>query len=153
MKDVLILPTLRRPLAIHAGHLGTIGGTLYRYRAVKINGVKHDKHRVIANAIAAGFNIVVHHVDGDKLNNDPNNLELMQRTQHCKLHGFGTIIRPPSMQLFCPNENGMAFCRKCGKEKLWGNFLKDKNSAFGRRSMCKECGRLYKKLWNVRSGS
>ena len=30
---------------------------------------------------------VVHHIDGDRSNNDPENLIIMKQTQHSKLHG------------------------------------------------------------------
>lgn len=30
---------------------------------------------------------VAHHIDGDQSNNDPENLVIMKRTQHSKLHG------------------------------------------------------------------
>ena len=33
---------------------------------------------------------VVHHIDGNKLNNDPANLEVLpSQSEHCKVHGFG----------------------------------------------------------------
>lgn len=47
-------------------------------------------HRLImADKIGCGIpsNYVVHHVDGDKLNNDPANLELLTREEHMSLHG------------------------------------------------------------------
>jgi hypothetical protein len=38
---------------------------------------------------------VVHHVDGDKLNNDPNNLQVMSQRQHMREHGIGVPgVRP-----------------------------------------------------------
>ena len=33
-----------------------------------------------------GIDEVVHHIDGDKLNNDPSNLQLLSRAEHTSLH-------------------------------------------------------------------
>lgn len=40
----------------------------------------------LRQAIDQGFDI--HHVDGDHYNNDPNNLVLIERRDHCLIHGF-----------------------------------------------------------------
>ena len=66
---------------------GTGEGKAYR----KLLG-KHA-HRRIAEAklgrpLQKGE--VVHHIDGNKLNNDPANLEVLSsQSEHCKVHGFG----------------------------------------------------------------
>jgi len=36
------------------------------------------------------YNEVVHHVDSDRLNNSIDNLQLMTRSEHCRLHASGT---------------------------------------------------------------
>lgn len=63
-----------------------------KYRAVKIDGVKHDLHRVVAEQ-KIGRKLtryeVVHHIDGDKLNNDPDNLEVMTLSEHSRRHQTG----------------------------------------------------------------
>ena len=49
-------------------------------------------HRLImADAIGCGIlsNYVVHHIDGDKLNNDLSNLELLTNEEHTSLHHKG----------------------------------------------------------------
>ncbi len=36
---------------------------------------------------------IVHHIDGDKLNNDPENIQVLpSQSVHCKVHGFGTAV-------------------------------------------------------------
>lgn len=56
-------------------------------------GYKHEKsgpiHRVIAAAMLGRpirSNEVVHHKDGDQLNNDPSNLDVMSWNEHSSLH-------------------------------------------------------------------
>jgi len=66
---------------------GTGEGKAYR----KLLG-RHE-HRRLAEAklgrpLRAGE--VVHHLDGNKLNNDPANLAILpSQSEHCKAHGFG----------------------------------------------------------------
>jgi hypothetical protein len=66
------------------------------YKAIKINGKKHDLHRVVGENKAGkklGFNEVVHHVDEDKLNNDPDNLKILSRSEHSSLHMKGRKLK------------------------------------------------------------
>lgn len=63
-----------------------------KYRAIKVNGKKHDEHRYIIEQIIGrklGFNEVVHHKDKRKFNNDASNLEVMNRAEHTRLHQIG----------------------------------------------------------------
>ena len=60
-----------------------------RYRGVKIKGKKIDEHRYIMEQILGRKltkDEVVHHIDGNKLNNDPSNLQVMSRAEHTRLH-------------------------------------------------------------------
>ncbi len=67
---------------------------------------------------------VIHHRDGDRLNNALDNLELVSRAQHCKHHNprLGTGL-PPVEQ-----------CRACGG--LRGEREKKSEP---RRSICNKC--------------
>ena len=59
------------------------------YRAIKIDGNKRDYHRWIMEQ-ELGRELrqdeVVHHIDGDKRNNDVSNLQVMTRSEHARLH-------------------------------------------------------------------
>jgi len=59
------------------------------YRGQKVNGKKVDVHRHLMETIIGRPlqpNEVVHHKDGNKLNNAPENLMIMTRSEHTKLH-------------------------------------------------------------------
>ncbi len=55
----------------------------------------------------------VHHLDGDKLNNNPNNLEILSNSEHAKLHNNTTkisIICKTCKNLFIPINNIVKYC-------------------------------------------
>lgn len=65
------------------------------YRGIKIAGRKIDEHRYIASCIlgrALRSDEVVHHKDGNKLNNSPENLEVMTVTEHKRLHAINSAF-------------------------------------------------------------
>lgn len=49
----------------------------------------HRTERWLRDRLRDGFD--VHHIDGDKENNDPRNLILIEHTDHMALHNGGTI--------------------------------------------------------------
>ena len=59
---------------------------------LRFNDSKKHVHRWVAEKYVVGRKLrsgeVVHHIDGDKLNNDPDNLEVMSKSEHDNLHGF-----------------------------------------------------------------
>lgn len=64
------------------GHIDDQG-----YRRYKIKGKPHKEHRLVweqhNGQIPNGFDI--HHIDGNKLNNDIKNLEMIQHGRHSEL--------------------------------------------------------------------
>lgn len=60
------------------------------YKAIKVNHSKENYHRYVAERVIGrklNHREVVHHVDGNKLNNEPDNLEVMSLELHARLHG------------------------------------------------------------------
>ena len=46
------------------------GGGMYKYKRVRLNKNNlSDEHRIIMNVVNAGRNIIVHHKNGDKIDN------------------------------------------------------------------------------------
>ena len=63
-----------------------------RYKSIKINGIKHDEHRYLMEQHLGRKltqNEVVHHKDGNPLNNDLSNLEIMPLSEHARMHQLG----------------------------------------------------------------
>lgn len=64
------------------------------YKAIKVNGIKRDYHRYIAEQKAGRrlrTNESVHHKDSDKFNNVPGNLEILPRSEHARMHSIETL--------------------------------------------------------------
>ena len=72
-----------------------------KYKAIKVNGVKYDEHRYIMEQyLGRKLNRyeVVHHKDGNKRNNDIENLVLMSLSEHSKEHGFKREVSEETRQ-------------------------------------------------------
>ena len=69
---------------------------MYKYKAIKVNGRKIDEHRYVMECHLGrklSRNEVVHHKDGNKRNNNIDNLELVSRRDHSKMHMTGSVIK------------------------------------------------------------
>lgn len=75
---------------------------LKTYKAINRNGVVRLEHRIIAEQMLGRKltrNEVVHHIDGNKWNNDPGNLMVMTRREHALVHKDDIIRSKPVIQL------------------------------------------------------
>jgi hypothetical protein len=78
-------------------HSARFSGEPQRYRGNRKTYTKwHGRHmhrvaaeRKLGRPLVKGE--VVHHIDGDKFNNEASNLLVTTQSEHCKLHGFGGI--------------------------------------------------------------
>lgn len=58
-------------------------------------GVYEYEHRLVAEEILGrplASHEVVHHIDGDRANNEPSNLEVLARADHMRLHHHGLSV-------------------------------------------------------------
>lgn len=72
----------------------------YKYKAIKVNGKKHDLHRYLMEqhlGCKLSRNEVVHHINGDKYDNRIENLEVQSRSQHSRNHMIGTHLKEESL--------------------------------------------------------
>lgn len=63
------------------------------YKAIKVNQCKQNYHRYIVEVLLGrklAKNEVVHHKDGNKSNNESQNLQILNVKEHSQLHGRKT---------------------------------------------------------------
>ena len=113
-----------------------------KYKAISRNGEVRSERRILMESIIGrrlAFDEVVHHIDGDKSNNDPNNLMIVSRREHALIHreqidrskpvlqikGGAVVSRFPSARA-ASNETKAAYqniCKCCrGLRKTAGGF-------------------------------
>ncbi|MBO5630402.1 MAG: HNH endonuclease [Aeriscardovia sp.] len=75
---------------------------LKHYKAIHKGGQTFYEHRLIVEKMLGrklSTDEIVHHIDGNKWNNDPSNLEVVTRSEHARMH-FDEINRSkPVVQL------------------------------------------------------
>lgn len=73
-----------------------------QYKAINKNGEVRSEHRIIMEHIIGrrlSFDEVVHHIDGDKHNNDPTNLMVVTRKEHALIHKRQIDRSKPILQI------------------------------------------------------
>lgn len=71
------------------------------YKAKKIDGVKCDEHRILMEQHLGRkleHNEVVHHINGNKFDNELSNLKVMTRSEHSRLHQSGKKASPDTLK-------------------------------------------------------
>jgi hypothetical protein len=67
------------------------------YKGIKVQGIKRDEHRFVMESFIGrklSNQEVVHHKDGDILNNKIENLEIMELSEHSRMHMLGKKLSP-----------------------------------------------------------
>ena len=117
-----------------------------KYKAMKINGKRIDEHRLIferflGRKLRKGETI--HHIDGDKSNNELDNLILFPTlSAHAKYHyekGDLKLIAGDNKRTLI---SGKLICNKCKQLKVYQKFPKDSSYDLGIRSTCSYCYNL-----------
>jgi len=113
------------------------------YKAIKVNGEKKDEHRHIMEVHLGRKltrNEVVHHVDGNKHNNDISNLEVMQRSEHSRMHMLVRPVKPETI------EKIRAFMKanSIGRPNLSDSQVINIRQLLALGYSCASIGRLYK---------
>lgn len=97
------------------------------------------EHRLVAEKMMGRQlrdNEDVHHPDEDKTNNRPENLLVLEKSQHSKLHSFlQKHILIPINPFECTEKMEMnEFCQHCGKELTKTKFYCSSECSFAGRS-------------------
>ena len=138
------------------------------YKAIKVNGKKIDEHRYIMEQYLGRKlekDEVVHHKDGNKRNNNIENLELTTRSKHSREHQLERTITEETKQklsVALMNRPNLS-CRKFSDADVL--YIKEhyipKDKEFGCRALARKFGvshsiisdlineRTYKSMENV----
>jgi len=109
---------------------------VYKYKAIKVNGIKHDEHRYLMEQKIRrklDYNELVHHKDGNPRNNDLKNLEVVQRSEHTRNFMKGKKYNTHRYK------NGKYWCSNCKGYLFKDKFWPDKDDKNGIRTYCKIC--------------
>lgn len=94
----------------------------YKYKLA--DGKFTTEHRYIMHSIDPRPNedeLVVHHIDGDKSNNDPSNLRWMTKSEHVRLHRLGENHFPCSGKDNANYRHGMCVGERSKEYKRYHN--------------------------------
>lgn len=117
------------------------------YKATKVNGVKRDYHRALMEEHVGrtlDYDEMVHHVNENKLDNDIDNLRVMSRADHSRLHQLGRKMPEEGVRKRALNRRGKLYGtpRKLTDEQV--SYIKDnyipRDKEFGTRALARKFG-------------
>lgn len=131
-----------------------------KYRAIKIDGVKHDYHRWLMEQKLGrklSSDELVHHVNEDTMDNRIENLEVMSRSEHTRLHQAGRKVadwvRKAQSERMMGKPN--TACRKLSDKDV--KFIRahytPRDREFGLRPLAKKYGINHSALHRIIKGA
>ena len=97
---------------------------IYMYRGYAGISLKHEKvsvHRIIGKFMIGydfGSEISVHHIDGNKLNNNVSNLQILKNSLHTKEHNLVSFVSKEQMRENAKNATEIRKRKDVTKEKI-----------------------------------
>ena len=130
-----------------------------KYKAIKVDGVKHDYHRWIMEQTLGrklDSNEIVHHENENKLDNDIDNLILMSRSEHAKLHAkppyFSELARKRCIEMLTGRPSP---CRKLTDADA--RYIKEhyipRDSEYGARALARKYNISHQTVLKIMNGT
>lgn len=129
---------------------------MYKYKAIRVNGIKYDEHRYIMEQVVGrklSFNECVHHKDGDAKNNELTNLELIDRSSHTKQHMTGLSKTNETISKLVNHGRDFSLkSSKCHGVTLIKDIKKDLVSGVKGKDICKKYSVNKYLVSNIKNG-
>ena len=94
---------------------------MMEYRAIKVGGKKVNEHRYVMEkhlGRSLRRDEVVHHKDGDKQNNDIQNLEVLSLSEHSRMHNTDRVVSEETRKRMSESGKGKPRNRKLTTEQI-----------------------------------
>lgn len=127
-----------------------------KYKAIKINGRKYDEHRFIMEKYLGRkltSDEVIHHINGLKYDNRIENLEIMSRSEHSRMHFAGKSKKEATKKKISETRKGVsnsAVRKLTDKDVIFiiQNY-KPKDKEFGARALARKFNISHSVIGNI----